>query len=183
LAQTQLHKNFDTGGYQIGASIIKQLIWYFTDIIFFKSRIVPISAILVFILKVFGAKIGKDVRIKPGIHVKFPWKLEIGNNSWLADCYLENLDWIRIGSNCCISQQAMLMTGNHDYSKAGFDLITKPIILEEGVWIGAASKIAPGLTLYSHSVLTMGSTATKNLDAYSIYQGIPAVKIKNRIIS
>jgi putative colanic acid biosynthesis acetyltransferase WcaF len=183
LAQTQLHKNFDTGGYQIGASIIKQLIWYFTDIIFFKSRIVPISAILVFILKVFGAKIGKDVRIKPGIHVKFPWKLEIGNNSWLADCYLENLDWIRIGSNCCISQQAMLMTGNHDYSKAGFDLITKPIILEEGVWIGAASKVAPGLTLYSHSVLTMGSTATKNLDAYSIYQGIPAVKIKNRIIS
>ena len=80
----------------------------------------PISSVLVFLLRLFGARIGKQVRIKPGIHVKYPWKLIIGDFSWLADCYIENLDLVTIGENCCISQQAMLMTGNHNYNKTSF---------------------------------------------------------------
>lgn len=140
----------------------------------------PFSSILVFILRLFGSEIGKEVRIKPGIHIKYPWKLEIGDYSWLADCYLENLDWIRIGKNCCISQKAMLMTGNHNYKKASFDLLTKPIVLEDGAWIGASATVGPGIILYAHSVLGLGSVATKNLDEYSVYQGNPAIKIKTR---
>ncbi|KLT66646.1 WcaF family extracellular polysaccharide biosynthesis acetyltransferase [Pedobacter sp. BMA] len=183
MQKTQLQKNFNTGSYQIGASGLKQFLWYFTDVFFFRSGIIPVSSILVFLLRLFGARIGKDVRIKPGIHIKYPWKLSVGDYCWLADCYIENLDWVSIGTNCCISQQAILMTGNHNYSKTSFDLITKPIVLEDGVWVGAAAKVCPGLTLYSHSVLTMGSTATTNLDAYGIYQGHPAVKVKDRNIS
>lgn len=76
----------------------------------------------------------------------------------------------------------MLLTGNHDYKKVDFDLITKPIMLEDGVWIGAKAIVCPGITAYSHAVLTVGSTATKDLEAYSIYQGNPAVKVKDRII-
>ena len=183
MEQTQLHKNFNTGDFKIGASLLKQLLWYFTDVIFFKSRIIPFSSILVFLLRLFGSKVGKDVRIKPGIHIKYPWKLKIGNYSWLADCYIENLDWVRIGENCCISQQAILITGNHNYKRRHFDLIIAPILIEDGVWIGAGSKLGPGITLGTHSVLSMGSVATKNLDPYSIYQGNPAVKIRDRIIS
>ncbi|WP_255562528.1 WcaF family extracellular polysaccharide biosynthesis acetyltransferase [Pedobacter sp. D749] len=182
MLKTQLHKNFDTGNFKIGASVIKQFLWYFTDIIFFKSRMVPFSSVLVSFLRLFGAKIGKEVRIKPGIHIKYPWKLELGDYSWLADCYIDNLDQVKIGRNCCISQQAILITGNHNYKATSFDLITAPIILEDGVWIGASAKVCPGVILYSHSVLTMGSMATKNLMPYTIYQGNPAVKIKERII-
>jgi len=181
LDKTQLHKNFDTGSFKIEASSLKQFLWYFTDIFFFKSKLMPVSTVLVFLLRLFGAKIGKDVRIKPGIHVKYPWKLVIGDYSWLADCYIENLDLVNIGANCCISQQAMLMTGNHNYQKTNFDLITSPIILEDGVWVAAAAKVCPGVTLHSHAILTMGSIANKNLDAYGIYQGNPAIKIKERI--
>lgn len=181
--QTQLHKDFNTGDFKIGASVPKQFLWYFTSVFFFKSRLIPFSVILVFLLRLFGAKIGKDVRIKPGIYIKYPWKLIIGDYSWLADCYVENLGDVVIGANCCISQQALLMTGNHDYKKKNFDLITRSIILEDGVWIGAAAKVCPGLILASHSVLTMGSIATRNLDAYGIYQGNPAVKVKDRTIS
>jgi putative colanic acid biosynthesis acetyltransferase WcaF len=182
LNKTQLHKNFNTGDFRIGASILKQFLWYFTDIFFFKSRIIPVSSVLVFILRLFGARIGKQVRIKPGIHIKYPWKLTIGDYSWLADCYIENLDFVHIAEHCCISQQATLITGNHNYRKTSYDLITAPITIEEGAWIGAAAKVGPGVTVHSHAVLTMGSVATKALDVYGIYQGNPAIKVKEREI-
>lgn len=182
MLKTRLHKNFDTGGFKVGANTMKQLLWYFTDILFFKSRVVPFSSVLVTLLRLFGAKIGKEVRIKPGIHIKYPWKLEIGNYSWLADCYIENLERVTIGENCCISQQAVLITGNHNFSSTNFDLMVAPIVLEEGAWIGATAKVCPGVTLCSHAVLTMGSVATQTLVAYSIYQGNPALKVKDRVI-
>lgn len=182
LLKTQLHKNFDTGNFKVGASILKQILWYFTNVIFFKSRLMPVSSVLVALLRLFGSRIGMEVRIKPGIHIKYPWKLEIGDYSWLADCYIDNLDQVKIGKNCCISQQAVLITGNHNYSRTNFDLMTGPIVLEDGAWIGAAATVGPGVTLHSHAVLTMGSVANKNLMPYSIYQGNPAVKVKDRVM-
>jgi putative colanic acid biosynthesis acetyltransferase WcaF len=182
LLKTQLHKKFDTGNFKIGASKLKQLLWYFTNIFFFKSAIMPISSILVPLLRLFGAKIGREVRIKPGIYIKYPWKLEIDDYSWLADCYIDNLDQIKIGKNCCISQKAVLITGNHNYTSTHFDLITGPIVLEDGAWIGANATVGPGVTLHSHAVLTMGSVATKNLASYCIYQGNPAIKVKDRVM-
>ena len=142
----------------------------------------PISTVLVFILKLFGAKIGKDVRIKPYIYIHYPWRLSIGDYSWLAECRIENLAQVTIGKNVCISQDCMILTGNHDYKTINFDLITKAIVLENGVWIGARAIVCPGITASSHSVLTVGSIATKDLEAYGIYQGNPAVKVKQRII-
>lgn len=183
MQKTQLHKNFNTGDFKTGASGIKQFLWYFTSILFFKSGLIPISSILVFLLRLFGSKVGKEVRIKPGIHIKYPWRLQIGNYSWLAECYIENLDFVIIGENCCISQQAILMTGNHNFKKTNFDLITKPIILEDGAWIGSSAKVGPGVTVHSHAVLTIGSVATKDLSAYGIYQGNPAKFLKDRVIS
>lgn len=183
MLKTQLKKRFDKKDYERGASSIKLLLWYFTSVLFIRSGIIPFSSVIVIILRLFGAKIGKDVRIKPGIYIHYPWKLSIGDYSWLAECRIENLAEITIGDNVCVSQNAMLLTGNHDYKSASFDLITKPIILEEGSWIGANATICPGVTAKSHAVLTVGSIATKDLAAYSIYQGNPAVKVKERVIS
>jgi putative colanic acid biosynthesis acetyltransferase WcaF len=178
----QLQKKFDTKDFEHGASTLKQLLWYFTSALFFRSGLVPFSVVLVAILRLFGAKIGKDVRIKPYVHIKFPWKLSLDDHSWIAECYIENLAPVMIGKNCCISQGAMLMTGNHDYKRPSFDLITKAIVLEDGVWIGARAIVCPGVTAYSHAVLSVGSIATKDLESYGIYQGSPAVKIREREI-
>ncbi|RZM28726.1 MAG: colanic acid biosynthesis acetyltransferase WcaF [Pedobacter sp.] len=180
MQQIQLKKAFDKGDFNAGASGIKVSLWYFTSMLFFKSGLIPFSNILVIILKAFGSKIGKDVRIKPYVHIRYPWKLTLGDHSWLADCYIENLDQVTIGKNVCVSQQAMLMTGNHNYNATSFDLITKPIILEDGVWLCARSTVLPGVTAHSHSVLAAGSTISKNMEAYSIYQGTPALKIRDR---
>lgn len=180
--QTRLKKEFDKKDFDAGASGLKIFCWYFTSMFFFRSGLVPVSSILVFILKLFGAKIGKDVRIKPYIYIHYPWKLTIGDYSWLAECRIENLADVNIGKNVCVSQNAMLLTGNHNYKKVDFDLITKPIILEDGAWIGANATVCPGVIAASHAVLTVGAVATKNLEAYAIYQGNPAVKIKDRVI-
>lgn len=182
MLKTQLKKKFDKRDFKTGASSIKLVVWYFTNLIFIRSGIIPSSAFIVFLLRLFGAKIGKDVRIKPRIYIHYPWKLTIGDYSWLAECSIENLAEVYIGNNVCISQKAMLLTGNHNYRSVNFDLITKPIILEEGTWICANATVCPGVTTKSHAVLTVGSIATKDLDAYGIYKGNPAFKVKDREI-
>lgn len=179
---TQLRKAFKKSGFDVGASPWKVMCWYMISILLFRSGILPFSNILVYILKLFGATIGNDVRIKPGVHIRYPWKFTMGDHSWLADSYIDNLDQVTIGKNVCISQQAMLLTGNHNYKLVSFDLITSPICIEDGVWIGAKCLVSPGVSAGSHSVLTAGSTAVKNMEAYGIYQGNPAIKTRQRQI-
>lgn len=180
--QTKLKKAFDKKNFDTGASKLKMACWYFTSLFLIRSGIIPFSGVLVFMLRLFGAKIGKDVRIKPGIYVYYPWKLTVGDYAWLAECRIENLAEVHIGKNACISQQAMLLTGNHDFTKSSFDLITKPIVIEEGAWIGAKATVCPGVRVKSHAVLTVNSVAGKDLKPYGIYQGHPAVWIKERKI-
>ena len=180
--QTKLKKDFDKKSFDVGAPTLKVVCWYIISMLFFRSGLLPISSILVFILRLFGAKIGKEVRIKPYIYIHYPWKLTIGDYSWLAECRIENLAQVDIGKNVCISQKAILLTGNHDYKTTNFDLITRPIILEDGVWIGAGAIVCPGVRANSHAVLTVGGVATKDLAPYTIYQGNPAVKVKDREI-
>jgi putative colanic acid biosynthesis acetyltransferase WcaF len=123
------------------------------------------------------------VTIKPNVTIKYPWHLTIGNHVWIGEqVWIDNLSRVTIKNNCCVSQGAMLLCGNHDYSKTSFDLIVKDITLEEGVWIGAKSIVCPGVSIGSHSVLTVNSVATSNLEPWGIYQGNPAVKIKERVI-
>ncbi|MGD0581153.1 MAG: putative colanic acid biosynthesis acetyltransferase, partial [Bryobacteraceae bacterium] len=89
-------------------------------------------------LRLFGARIGQGVVIKPGTRVKFPWRLQIGEHSWIGEsAWLDDLSEISIGSNCCVSQGAYLCTGNHDWSDPAFRLIVRPIVLCDGSWVGA----------------------------------------------
>src|SRR5579871_32600 len=178
-------KEVDNSSYRttinIGASKLSQILWYLTNVFFFKNPLNIFSSLKVFLLKCFGARIGTGVVIKPSVNIKFPWKLKIGDHCWIGErVWIDNLDDVEIGKNVCISQGAMLLTGNHDYSKSTFDLITKKITIEDGAWIGAQSLVCPGITCGSHAVLAAGSVATKNLEPYKIYQGNPAVFVKER---
>jgi len=179
--KTDLSK-YDNSWYNPGGSI-KRFLWYFTNEIFFKCSLNPSSSIKVFLLRLFGSKIGNGVIIKPGVNIKYPWKLTIGNHCWIGEnVWIDNLDQVTLMNNVCISQGALLICGNHDFKSARFDLIIKPIVLEEGCWIGAKSIIAPGIKVGSHAVLSINSVASKNLEAYKIYRGNPAQLTKERII-
>jgi len=172
---------YNNDWYVVGAPGWKKLLWYFANTMFFLNPLNPISSLKVRILKLFGAKIGEGVIIKPRVNIKYPWKLAIGKNVWIGEgVWIDNLEEVRIGDNCCISQGAMLLTGNHNYKKESFDLILGKIALEDGVWIGAKSVVCPSVTCASHSILSVCSVATKNLDSYTIYQGNPAAPIRKR---
>ena len=148
-----------------------------------KSHIVPLSFPKVAILRLFGAKIGANVTLKPGVNIKYPWKLKVGNNCWIGEnAWIDNLDDVTLEDNVCISQGAFLLCGNHDYKSTTFDLMIGPITIESGAWIGAKSIVCPGVSIGSHAILSVGSLANKDLEAYTIYKGNPAVKCKERII-
>ena len=165
----------------IGASKWKQWLWFLCSPLLIRNPLIPFSGLRKWILISFGARIGKDARIRPGVIIKFPWKLTMGDHVWLGEnCWIDNITDVKIGSHVCISQGAMLCTGNHNYKSAGFELVLKPITIEDGVWIGAKALVAPGVTACSHSVLTAGSVATKDMEAHGIYQGNPAALIKSR---
>ena len=174
---------FSTGHFDKGAGFIKQTLWYFVNALLVRASWNPFMGIKIALLKAFGAKIGKGLVIKNNVCIKFPWKLTLGENVWLGeDCWIDNLDYVTIGNNVCISQGALLLTGNHDYTLSTFDYRNAPIVVEDGAWIGAKSVVCPGVTVKSHAILTVGSVVTKNLEAFCIYQGNPASVIRKRII-
>ncbi|MGI4751805.1 MAG: WcaF family extracellular polysaccharide biosynthesis acetyltransferase [Janthinobacterium lividum] len=183
IAKTNL-KQYNNQNYHPGARWLKRIIWFYISAIIFKTSIFPLSALKVFILKLFGAKVGKNVIIRHKVNIKYPWLLSVGNDTWIGEqVWIDNLVFVKIGSQVCLSQGAMLLTGNHDYSKSTFDLITGEIILKDGVWIGAKAIVCPNVYAEEHSVLTAGSIATKKLEAYFVYQGNPAIKIRKRQIA
>jgi putative colanic acid biosynthesis acetyltransferase WcaF len=174
--------SFNNNWYNPGPSW-KRALWYPVNAIFFYSWF-PFSAPKRALLKLFGATLGKGVVIKPRVNIKYPWNLNIGNHVWIGEgVWIDNLGLVAIRDHVCISQGAMLLCGNHNYKKSSFDLMVGDITLEEGTWIGAHAVVCPGVTCKSHSVLSVNSVATSNLEAYSIYQGNPATKQKDRVIS
>ncbi|MBS1504648.1 MAG: colanic acid biosynthesis acetyltransferase WcaF, partial [Bacteroidetes bacterium] len=135
-------KTVNNASYQatinIGASTIKQLAWYLVNIFFFKNPLNIVSGLKVALLKLFGAKLGTGVVIKPSVNIKYPWKLVAGNHCWIGEgVWIDNLSEVVIGNNVTLSQAALLLTGSHDHTKTTFDFISRPIVLEDGVWIGA----------------------------------------------
>lgn len=174
---------YDNSWYNPGGSKFKRALWYFFNICFFKNTLFPFIKAKVFMLRWFGASVGENVVLKPAINIKYPWNLRIGNNVWIGEgVWIDNLSMVTIEDNVCISQGALLLCGNHDYKKKTFDLMLGEIYCESGVWIGAKAVVAPGVRLKTCAVLALGSVAVADLDAHGIYQGNPAVKVRERII-
>lgn len=171
---------YNNSWYQPG-NPLKRWSWYLVNELFLRNPLNISSGLKVFWLRLFGAKIGNGVVIKPHVNIKYPWKLTIGNHCWLGEgIWIDNLDKVTIEDHVCISQGAFLICGNHDFTATGFDLMIAPIILKNGSWLGAKSVVCPGITVGDHAVLTLGSVASTNLEPYGVYRGNPAEKIKTR---
>ena len=170
---------YDHAIYQPGRSSFVRGLWYITKILFFKSPCFPVYGFKRTLLRWFGAKIGKEVVIKPCVNIKYPWHLSIGDYSWIGEnVWIENAADITIGANCCISQGAMLLSGNHDFTKPAFDPMWKPINIKDGAWVGARAVVCMGVTMEAESILTVNSVLTRNTTSRSIWQGNPAVEKK-----
>lgn len=174
--------NYNNVGYYPG-NRFKRLAWYIVNNLFFKNGWFPFSAFKCSLLRLFGAKVGIGIVLKPHVNIKYPWFLKIGNHTWIGEkVWIDNVGSVTIGDHVCLSQGVSLIGGNHDFSSKSFDLIVKPIVIEDGVWLGALSIVIGGSTCHSHAVLSAGSTFSGKMEAYGIYRGNPAVKVKDRKI-
>lgn len=180
-SKTDLSK-YDNSWYK-QPPLLKNVLWFVANALFLNSYLLVPVSFKRFILKAFGTKLGIGVMIKPKVNIKYPWLLSIGNNVWIGEeVWIDNLTEVSLGNNVCLSQGAMLLTGNHDYTRSTFDLSVGKIVIEEGVWIGAKSIVCPNVICHSHAVLAVNSVAVKSMDAYGIYQGNPAQWIRERKI-
>lgn len=167
--------------YKVKKSKFQQLIWYTVSVIFFESSLFPIYGLKNGVLKLFGAKMGSGLVIKPKVYIKYPWLLEIGNDVWIGEgVRIDNLALVKMGSNVCVSQNAFLLTGNHNYRSAAFELMTGPITIEDEVWVGASSVICPNTVLSKGTIITVGSVVSGTTSANRVYRGNPAIDIKPR---
>jgi putative colanic acid biosynthesis acetyltransferase WcaF len=133
------------------------------------------------LLRLFGAKIGENVLIRPTVKILYPWKLNIGDWSWIGDeVTLYNMANINIGENCVISQKSYLCTGSHDHTKSSFDIFAKSIDINDKVWVASDVFIAPGVTIGYGTVIGFRSTVSQDLPPKMICFGSPAKPMKHR---
>lgn len=174
---------FRNDWYDPGRSLGVRLLWLAVNRIFFLSAFPWPSGVKARILRSFGARVGRGVVLKPRINVKYPWRLAIGDDTWIGEgVWIDSLGQVTIGADCCLSQGVMIETGNHDWSRPGFDLIVKDVIVEDGAWAAVKSLLLPGSRLASHAILGAGSVLSGDTQAYGVYVGVPASKVKERVI-
>ncbi|WP_150747739.1 putative colanic acid biosynthesis acetyltransferase, partial [Pseudomonas fluorescens] len=147
-------------------------LWWLTQTCLFSSSPQVMYSWRRFLLRLFGAKIGKNVIIRPTVRVTYPWKLIIGDNSWIGDnVELYTLGEIRIGKNAVISQRSYLCTGSHDFTKTNFPIYAKPIVIEDCVWIATDVFVSPGITIHKNAVVGARSSVFNDLPADYVYTG------------
>ncbi len=156
-------------------------IWWFTQATLFRFSPQFMYGWRRFLLRLFGAKIGKNAIIRPTVKITYPWKVKIGNYSWIGDdVNLYSLGEIDVGNNVVISQKSYLCTGSHDYSKNNFPIYAKKITIEDECWIATDVYIAPGIHIGKGAIIGARSSVFKNLERGKIYIGSPATFVKNR---
>jgi len=159
---------FDNAWYHPGRSKLVQALWFFIGSPLVRCSVNPSSGLRRCVLRAFGATVGNGVVLKPGVRVKYPWRLRIGDHAWIGeDAWIDNLGDVEIGPNACVSQGAYFCTGNHDWSDPAFGLIVKGIRIGPGAWVGAKSVICPGVELGENSIVAAGSVVMRSIPAGS----------------
>jgi putative colanic acid biosynthesis acetyltransferase WcaF len=172
---------YDNSWYSPGRNLLIRSLWFFLGLPTLRSSVVPSSALRRGLLRVFGAHIGKNVVVKPGVVVKYPWLLSVGENSWIGESvWIDNVAQVDIGPNVCISQGAYLCTGNHNWSDPAFGLVLGPIDVQQGAWVGARSIICPAVQVGERAVICAGSVVTKSVPADEVHAGNPASFVRLR---
>lgn len=136
-----------------------------------------------FLLRCFGAKVGSSTHIYPRVRVWAPWELVVGDCSALADDVdVYCVTRIAIGKNTVVSQGAYLCAATHDYTSMRYPLIPKPVYIGDNCWVAAYAMILPGVSVHDGSVVGARAVVTRNVEAWSVVVGHPAIKIKDRVV-
>jgi putative colanic acid biosynthesis acetyltransferase WcaF len=163
------------------SSRLRRAIWGFVYVVFFRTSPRPFHAWRAFLLRSFGAELGKNCHIYSRARIWAPWNLRCDELATIADdAIVYNPALVTMGSHAIVSQEAYLCGATHDYDDPKFPLVAMPIAIGARAWICARATVQPGLTVGEGAVLALGAVATKNLEPWTVYGGVPAKKIKTR---
>lgn len=151
-----------------GKPFALKALWFFTSALFVNNSW-PFSGVRIFFLRMFGAKIGRRVILRPHVRIKYPWRLTVGNDCWIGESvWIDNLDDVVIEHDVCISQDAYLCTGSHDWSDPNFSLVTAPIVVERHSWICARATLGPGTHISEGTVVSIGCTISGTTTPWTV---------------
>ena len=155
--------------------------WWIVEAILFRPSPQFMYGWRRFLLRSFGASIGRKVIIRSSVHTQFPWKVKIGDHSWIGDhVILYSLGNIEIGSHVVISQKCYICTGSHDYKKTEFPIYSMPVYIEDKCWLATDVYVGPGVCIGSGTVVGARSSVFKSLPPDKVCIGTPAIPVKDR---
>ena len=164
-----------------GKSAIMVQLWWIVQSMFFRLSPQVLYGWRRFLLRCFGAKIGKNVIIRPSAQITYPWKVSIGDNSWIGDdVVLYSLGEIEIGSNTVISQRSYICTGSHHYNSENFEIYSKKISIGNKCWLAADVYVAPSVIIGDFTVVGARSSVFKDLPSNKVCKGNPARPYQDR---
>lgn len=175
--------DFRNDEYSPGRGIVVRAAWYAISLVVFESGWFPLGGFKAWLLRRFGARVGKGLVIKPNVRIKYPWRLTVGDHCWIGQgVWIDNLADVRVGDHVCISQAVYLCTGSHDYRRRSFDLITAPIAIETGTWIGAQAMVLPGCAVGANALVAAGAVVRQSVNPGEIVAGNPARCVSRRTL-
>lgn len=157
--------------------------WGVMYTLLFRTSLRPLHSWRSFLLRCFGAKVGKGCHVYPKARIWAPWNLVIEDYAGIADdvnCY--SMAVISLGKKVVVSQGTHLCTGTHDYEDPNFQIYAKPIYIDDNAWLGAESFVSPGITIGAGAVIGARSVVTKDIPAWTVCAGNPCKPIKPRIV-
>ena len=160
---------------------LRRSLWNLVWLLFFRPSARPLHGWRRWLLRVFGARVGRGVHVYPGVRIWAPWNLELGDACGVGDgAILYSQGRIRLGAGAVVSQGAHLCAGTHDHEQPGFPLVTRPITVGDRAWLAAECFILPGVTIHEGAVIGARSVVTKDMPAWTVCAGHPCVPIKPR---
>jgi putative colanic acid biosynthesis acetyltransferase WcaF len=164
-----------------GRSALVVQLWWLVQSVLFRTSPQIAYGFRRWILRCFGAKVGRHVVIRPSVTVTYPWKVKIGDYAWIGDdVVLYSLGEIEIGSHAVVSQSSYLCGGAHDYTQSDFPILGRKITIGEQAWIAADVFIAPGVSIGAGAVIGARSSVFRDMPAGMVCLGCPAKPIKPR---
>lgn len=158
-------RDFQGVGYDKGRSMPVQLLWLLCSRNLTMRWWCP-NRLRIFVLRCFGARIGDGVLIRHDVKIHWPWKLEVGDGSWIGeDAWILNLEPVTIGADTCVSQGVLLCTGSHDRRSPTFEFDNAPIVVGDAVWIAARATVLRGVRIGDE--VTIGATVLVTRDVPS----------------
>lgn len=171
------------GGEDKGRGFVIRATWLLVDALVFVNPVVTSYRFKAWVLRLFGAGIGTAVVIKPGVHIKYPWHLTVGDHSWIGErAWLDSSSPLHIGSHVVISQGVFLACGTHDWMDPGMGSVSAPIVVEDGAWIASHVLVAGNVRIGQEAMVALGSVVFNDCEPRGTYRGNPAQRIGERRI-